>query len=577
MFSRYYQQELQNLRELAAEFARAHPTIAPMLSGPSADPDVERLLEGVAFLTGMLHEKIEDDFPEIIHGLLNIVFPHYIRPIPSVTLVAFSPKGGLQDTQTVAAGTLLASAPVEGTSCVFRTCFDVEAHPLKITAAELIRKTGEADVIRIACELTAINLSQWKPKGLSFCLGGSFTQAADLFLILTKYLRRIVIRPREGGGECVLPPGQLRPIGFDFKNALLPYPAQVFAGYRIIQEYFILPWKFLFAEITGWEKWANRGTGRQFDILFDLLPSPAPPPQVSENHFIPFTTPAVNLFTREDDSFVLDHRLERLRIRPPGETADHFQVYSIDRVQGISQGAVTRREYASLESFADPGEGRPTYQVIRARSPVRETAEVYLAFSYPPEAQEPVRETLIVTTTCTNGNLPERLQPGDICVPTSSSPELLSFRNLIAPTASVDPPLGENMAWRFLSHLALNYLNIADAGNLKDLLQLYVFPGSRDRAMVAANLKRIEGIQNLAVAPLDRLVRGIVMRGQSISMTASRDNYAGVGDLYLFGSIMDRLFGVYGSVNCFTQFTLKESITGETIVWPARLGEKPLI
>ncbi|MEE9556699.1 MAG: type VI secretion system baseplate subunit TssF, partial [Candidatus Adiutricales bacterium] len=85
---RHYQQELQNLKELAVEFSKAHPALAPMLSGQTQDPDVERLLEGVAFLTGMLREKLEDEFPEIIHGLLDLIFPHYLRPAPSTTMIA---------------------------------------------------------------------------------------------------------------------------------------------------------------------------------------------------------------------------------------------------------------------------------------------------------------------------------------------------------------------------------------------------------------------------------------------------------------------------------------------------------
>ena len=107
MFNKYYQNELFKLRELAKEFAKAHPAVAPMLSSESVDPDVERLLEGTAFLTGHLHHKIDDDFPEIIHGLMDIVYPHYLRPIPSVSIISFTPKPSLLESITVPSGTLL--------------------------------------------------------------------------------------------------------------------------------------------------------------------------------------------------------------------------------------------------------------------------------------------------------------------------------------------------------------------------------------------------------------------------------------------------------------------------------------
>ena len=98
MLSTYYQQELQKLRELARDFAKIHPAIAPMLSGTTSDPDVERLLEGVAFLTGLLHHKLDDEFPELIHGLIDIIFPHYLRPIPSTSIVMFTPKPSMMET-----------------------------------------------------------------------------------------------------------------------------------------------------------------------------------------------------------------------------------------------------------------------------------------------------------------------------------------------------------------------------------------------------------------------------------------------------------------------------------------------
>ncbi|HQO36172.1 MAG TPA: type VI secretion system baseplate subunit TssF, partial [bacterium] len=137
MFNKYYEQELQNLKQAAVEFAKAHPATAPMLSGPTADPDAERLLEGVAFLSGLLHQKLHDDFPEIIHSLMEVTFPHYIRPIPATSIVIFTPKPNLPETIQVKRGISLASVPVDGTPCFFQTCFDIDVHPLRLSAADL--------------------------------------------------------------------------------------------------------------------------------------------------------------------------------------------------------------------------------------------------------------------------------------------------------------------------------------------------------------------------------------------------------------------------------------------------------
>ncbi|MBP8985044.1 MAG: type VI secretion system baseplate subunit TssF [Syntrophobacterales bacterium] len=577
MFNKYYQQELQNLRELAVEFSKVHPSIAPLLSGPTSDPDVERLLEGVAFLTGLLRRKLHDDFPEIIHGLMNIIFPHYIRPIPSCSIVVFSPKPGMMETINVQKGVSLGAVPIEGTSCTFRTCFDLDVHPLRLISADIARQTGKPDVIRIVLETTGPDLSQWQPKKLSFFLGGSYSESTDLFMILTRYVRQIVVRPSEKGSPCVLPKDALKPVGFDTENCMLPFPSLSFSGYRLLQEYFLLPRKFLFFELHGWETWQERGKGKRFEILFELMPSPIAPPKVKSDNFILFGTPVVNLFPHEADPFLFDHRLEKIRIRPAGLDKRHYRVYSIDSVIGHTQGSLARKEYVPLERFQHGGDDHPIYQANYTRSPIDNSPEVYLSLTYPPTGGEPERETISVSMTCTNGELAERLRLGDICMPTSDSPELLSFRNVIPPTSTVDPPLGSNASWRFLSHLSLNYFSLADAENIKELLKLYAYPEGRDRAAVTANLKRIDGIANFQVSPTDRLLRGMMMRGQNLEMTSRHDHYAGLGDLFLFGAVMDLFFGVYSSMNTFTQFHLKDSLTGERFVWPVRMGDRPLI
>ncbi|MEN6620955.1 MAG: type VI secretion system baseplate subunit TssF [Smithella sp.] len=577
MSNKYYQQEINHLRELAVEFSRAYPEIAPMLSGPSADPDVERLLEGTAFLTGLLREKLEDDFPEIIHGLMNIILPHYIRPIPSTSIVAFYPKRGLKETISVPAGTSLETIPIEGTSCIFKTCFKVDVHPFKLVSVDSTQKTGLKNQIRLTIELTSSDLSNWNPDSLNFLLGGSFTESTDLFMLLNHYLQKITLRSVEGGNEYVLPANSLKPAGFDMKNALLPFPGNAFTGYRLLQEYFILPRKFLFFELTGWKDWHERGRGRRLEIIFDLFPSPITLPKIKDDHFIFSATPVVNLFVREGEPVTVNHFQEKIRLRPSSRNMQHFQIYSVDKVSGYSQGSVKKREYVPLEMFRHANPDSVSYEISRSRSPVDDASEVFLSIAYPSGTSEAINETLSVAMTCTNGDLPERLQLGDICRQTSDSPELLEFRNIIAPTSAVEPPVGKNTIWRFLSHISLNYLSIANADNIKEVLSLYAYPEGRDREKITANLRRIEGITGLNIAPVDRLTNGLMLRGQTIELTARQDHFAGLGDLYLFAAVLDLFFAVYSSFNSFTQLKLKESISGETFTWPFRMGNRILL
>jgi type VI secretion system protein ImpG len=131
MLNKYYQDELAYLREMGQEFARANPQGAHFVGEASSDPDVERLLEGFAFLTARLRQKLENELPELTHSLLELLWPHYLRPIPSTTIIQFEalPQAA-KEVRTIPRGAELHSIPVDGTPCRFRTVSDVTLAPL---------------------------------------------------------------------------------------------------------------------------------------------------------------------------------------------------------------------------------------------------------------------------------------------------------------------------------------------------------------------------------------------------------------------------------------------------------------
>ncbi len=575
MLNRYYLQELAALRDLGKEFAEAHPAIASMLSGPTADPDVERLLEGVAFLTGLIREKLDDDFPEIVHDLIQLVWPHYLRPLPAGSIVAFRPKPSLKQPLVVPAGVQLASVPVEGTTCLFRTCYDVEVQPLRLLDASFVEPPGRPPAILLQLELSGIPLASWMPEKLRFHLAGDYPAATDRYRLLRRHLHRIVISS-EGGRDLVLPPQHLEPVGLSMAEGSIPYPAASFPGYRILQEYFTLPQNFLFLDVTGWEQWQGRGESGRFEIRFELADPSGPMPRIRRNDFVLFATPVINLFPHEADPIRLDHRRTEYRVRPTSSRIDHFQVYSVDKVVGYVQGSATAREYVPFDHFSRAAATGPVYHLRYRSAPTRPGSEVFLSVAYPPEAGPPVTETLSIGLTCTNGGLPESIQKGDICRPTSSTPEFVEFANITPPTLGVQPPLDRNLLWRLLSHLSLNSVSLATTRNLKALLGLYLFPDTRDRTALLANRKRIAGIEKVTSRGVDRLVSGLMLRGREIELSARHDHFAGPGDLYLFGCVLNEFFAVYATLNSFTRFVLRETLQGEVITWPARIGERPL-
>jgi type VI secretion system protein ImpG len=577
MFNRYFQQELSHLKDLGAEFSKAHPALAPMLGGPTADPDVERLLEGTAFLTALLRQKLDDEFPEVIHELIQLIWPHYLRPIPSTTIIAFTPKTTLKQPITIPAGIHIASVPVEGTTCLFQTRYDVNIHPIVISQAFFEDAAGCPPTIKLRLELQGPKLSDWQPGFLRFFLAGDFSNAADLYFLLQNHLKQIEIKPLGAGQSLLLTPDHLRPVGFSPGNELFPYPSNSFPGYRILQEYFILPSKFLFLDLVGWERWHNRGEDNRFEICFTLGDLPFQPPRIRTSNFVLAASPAINIFSHEADPFRLDHRKTDYLVRPSGSNTTHYQVYALQKVLGFVQGTAQQRTYVPFDMFSSKQISNPVYYTKLRRSLIQAGFDVFLSFAYPSTAGLPKTETISVQLQCTNGQLPERIQVGDISQPTSTSPEFVEFKNITPPTTNVLPPLGTNLLWRLLSHLSLNYLSLSKAENLRALLELYIFEETRDKTAIMANRKRIAGIEDVETKGTQRLLEGIMMRGRNIRMKVRQDHFAGPGDLFLFGSIMDHFVGNYASINTYTRLSIQETIKGDLYQWPARIGAHPLI
>lgn len=575
-FKDYFQQEMNQIKELAVEFARAHPALAPMLKGPVSDPDVERLVEAVSFQMAMMRQKLDDDFPEIIQDLIRIIWPHYLRPVPAATTVAFTPSKALADSTVIPAGSLLSSARVDGTACMFSTCFDVEVHPLKIIDASFEQPAGKAPQVKMVMDLGAVKLSNWDVKSLRFFLSGDYAGASDLYLLLMKNLRGIKINPLDGGKDITLPGSCLQSAAFADNTALIPYPPHAFPGYRNIQEYFFMPEKFLYVDLSGWEKWRTRGTGSRFELCFEFDSLPVRPPKIDKDYFVLYATPAINIFEYTARPITLDHKTPWYLLQPDSANPDNYQVFSVENVRGRSPGDSGERIYKPFEQFRQETDAAPVYHAINRQSLNRHAADVYFSVSYK-QGGIPEDETISVALKCTNGHLPERLRVGDICINRGMVPQSVSFRNIKPITPPIALPMGSNFLWRLISLMSLNYLSLKNIENFQSLLEFYIFPDTGAPLAVAANRKRISALESMEDTPSDIIFKGSIMRGREITIRIRRDHFISLGDMHIFGSVLDSFLGGYASINSFTQLVFKETLTGETYEWPAKLGRHFLI
>lgn len=620
---KYYNGELQHLREMGGEFAAEFPKIAGRLGLDGfecADPYVERLLEGFAFLAARVQLKIDAEFPRFTQHLLEIVYPHYMAPMPSMAVVRFQPnlnEGTLAEGYRLPRGSVLRSRLGRGeqTACEYRTAHEVTLWPLELaeaeyftrdtaTAIELPNARGIKAGLRLRLRTTAgLNFNELTLEQLTVYLRGGGELAMRLYEQLMASAKRIVIRPARRGAEdeISLDARHLRPVGFGDDEALLPYTPLSFQGYRLLDEYFAFPERFLSVELDGLGPVVRRCTGNELDIFILLdradrfLES-----ALDVDDFALFCTPAVNLFPRRADRIHLNDRQSEFHIIPDRTRPMDFEVYRVTELVGYGTGGEEIQTFRPFYAATDAGghaEEQAYYALHRVprllSAKQRQTgprssyvgSEVYVSLVDARDA--PYRHDLrqlAIGTLCTNRDLPLQmpLGVGETDFTLESGAPVAAVRCLAGPTRprqSLAMMHGET-AWRLVSHLSLNYLSLTDsdeqggAAALRDLLRLYADTSESPLR------KQVEGVRSIQTVPVTRRlpVAGPITFGRGLELGLTLDEAAFEGSgVYLLGAVLEQFFSRYVTINSFTETVLRTIERGEVKRWPARIGRRPTL
>ncbi|WP_421217173.1 type VI secretion system baseplate subunit TssF [Aeromonas enteropelogenes] len=583
----YFRDELAFLRLQGREFADSHPELTRFLSEQNSDPDVERLLEGFAFLTGNLRAKIEDEFPELTHGLLNMLWPNYLRPVPSMTIMQFSViPGAIAQPALVKQGCQLDSLPLDEVTCHFRTCHDTWVYPADIR--HIAAQSGN-DLSTISLDIALhapLPLSELQLDKLRLYLGGDSYTAYELYFWLSNQLSHIELEI--DGKRFRQEARALKPVGFERDDALLPYPNNVYSGYRILQEYFCFPESFLFFELAGgdWPKQPLPVSEFKLHFCFDR-PLPAEL-KIRPDSFMLNCVPAINLFQHDSEPVNLNGRQAEYPLKASYRHADSFEIFSVDDVEGWVEGNLGRsrgtpRIYQPFESFQHQIERAKQRLALYYRVRVKESVsgdgfDHYLSFVRGDETvTHELDESISVTLTCTNRSRAARLKVGSICVPTGSSPSFATFRNLIRPTRPLRPALDGSLHWTLISNLSLNYVSLLRRDALVQVLRTYDFPALHDKQAEQASRKRLAGIEEIKTNPVDRLVRGMPVRGLKSQLSIRQSAFGSEGELYLFSTVLAHFFSLYASVNAFHLLEVVNLDNKERYQWPVQIGQHSLM
>ena len=594
-FNHYYQSELTALRQLGKRFAERSPALAPFLGQSGRDPDVERLLEGFAFLTGRLRQKLDDELPELTHSLMHLLWPNYMRPLPAFSMLQFDPLKRPGPALPVPRHTPVESKPIQGVTCRFRTAFATEVLPLALNGLDYSVK-GDGALLSLRLAMSADgHLGDLDLKQLRLHLAGERYISQLLYLGLLRHLGGIRLVLLDGAGKPLvdalqqpvatlqLPASNVQPVGFDEDQALIPYPLNTFRGYRYLQEYFAFQDKFLFVDLKGLDALQRLPAdllkqARGIELRFDIHKAGVQRIRPTLDNVRLYCTPVVNLFAHDAIPIRLDGKQDQYLLLPSELDSEHCGVFSVDRVTGWKPGGKGYEEYVPFESFEhdasfDVPHARPHYSVRQQPSLLGDGLETYLSFGLRNLDQH---ETLSIELTCTNQNLPRQLGLGDICLPCEDTPEFLTFRNISAVTPSYAPPLHRDFLWKLISNMSLNYLSLANVEALKVILETYDLPRYYDQHAEKVSKRLLDGLKSISHQHVDRLHRGLPVRGVRTQLTINPEGYVGEGDLFLFATVLNEFFALYASLNSHHELRV-QSTQGEVYQWTPRMGLQPLL
>ena len=617
---RYYNQELHHVREMGSEFAKEFPKIAGRLGMDGidcADPYVERLLESFAFMAARVQLKVDAEFPNFTEHLFELIYPHYLAPTPSMGVAHLEPdlnEGGLATGFSIPRGAALRSTLGKGeqTTCTYTTAQDLTLWPVDLTearyfsGASALANLGLTDLrgakagIRFRLKATAgLAFDELGLDSLPLYIRGADELPKKVYEQLCANNVGIIIRPKGGKDpwQVRLEQDSVKPMGFENEQALLPYTRRSFHGYRLLQEYFAFPERFMFVELNNLQRGISRCSGTELEIVVLLDRSVSGLENtVDVDTFELNCTPIINLFEKRADRIHVDRGQPSYHVLPDRTRPLDYEVYSISEVRGYGSDSDDQMEFKPFYASRDGGlqHERMAYYIAN-REPRMLSArqrkvgsrasyvgsEVYLSLVDAQQAPFSASlKQLGIHTVCTNRDLPLQIMlgKGKTDFTLEMGAPVKAIRCVSGPTKPRPSLAHGDVSWRLISHLSLNYMSLVDSADeagavaLRELLSLYADESD------AASQRQIEGVKSVSSRPITRRLptSGPISfgRGLEVSIECEDGSFEGTG-VYLLGAVLEEFFARYVSTNSFTETVLRTDDRGEVARWPARIGRRP--
>ena len=630
-FLKLYEEELYFIRQLGSEFAKNYPKIAARLeldtdsTQTCADPYIERLLEGFAFLSAGVKHKLDARFPVINQHLLELTYPQFLAPLPSMMIVQLKPDYGDQSLLQgvkVPKGSVMHSQTMspQGTRLTYSSAHEISLWPLDIDKIDMAFTSSELQAI------TQTNLAKNNKAGLrirlsmkngnafeqlescdqlSFFIDGDQNLSTALYEQIFSRVNGVIVRPVGGKTPWYkqLDASCITHRGFDDSDALLPISSREFSSFRLLQENLSLPERIRFFCINGLEEVIKSFSGTQLDIiiLFDELVIDTQDLELLDKNTIKLNcTPAINLFAKSADPTPIRHHQDEFQVIVERTKSSDYEVHSISSIVAFAKNQQDKQKFKPLYEHTHDGDKDAGFYTVNKRDRQQSAnqkihgvrsnylgTETFIALQDPNEP--PYRSDLShlhIKALCTNRDLPLILARGNSLkklLPSGDSP-IEEINTVINPTPPGTLVVYGSRGWSLLQHLSINYITLLDdvgslqAGKdnsaisaLKNILHLY-----NTRSEIAKE-KKINAVTGLSTQTQHyRLpVKGPItyVQGHEITLTCDENGFAG-DSLFQFGHVISAFFERFTSLHSVSGLTVVSEQRGELKKWTPSLGHQ---
>ena len=581
----YYVQELQALRTLGAEFSEKNPGLSSFLARKGQDPDVERLLEGFSFLTGRLRQYMSEELPEVSHTLAQLLWPNYLRPIPSYSILQYTPLLKAGKNKYIPKGEeVQAEHSEDKINCIFRTCYKTEVLPLDIVNARYYT-SGEDSSIELSFKTNDnVSLFDLDLNTIRLYIGNHEHVSNHIYLYLMNYVKDIEIIVKKETATKMLENNSISAVGFAEDEKILPSYKNVFHGYTLVQEYFCYQDKFHFININNLDvikEFSEELLERNhtFSIKINFTKKLQITKTITKANFLLYCTPIVNLFDAEAQP-IKKGLEEEYEVIPGSMEYAHSEIYSVTNIHGWDSRINKYHKYLPFESFQHTKENTEYYYTRVKLSTDETRTKTYIRFNPASITSKDIYEddvTISLDIQVTNRDLPSTLNLGDIHLSTSKSNiSGVSFKNITIPSKSYIPPIRGDFLWKIVSNMSLNYLSLDDIQTLRNILEAYDFIGANDMIQRKHTESILNGLVDINYKTSDMLFKGLPIRGIISEIKLDSKKFSTLGEAYILISVLNEFFALYCTINSFHKLEVLVD-KKELFSWDARMGKQALL